>query len=73
MVMSIDPEDIVVTPNGAILFKGEDLRPVLSGERVSERGVNWACGNKSCGSSNVQCFDDIPLLEAINIGFCSIL
>jgi len=70
--MSINPEDIVVTPNGAILYKGEDLRPVLSGGRIPERGVNWACGNVSCGSSNVQCFDDRPLPDAVNIGFCSI-
>lgn len=67
--MSIDPQDIVLTAKGEILYRGRDLRRDTAAATL--RGVNWTCGNVSCGSLNVQCFDDRALPEAINAGFCS--
>lgn len=70
--MTIDPDDIVITPNGAILYKGRDLRRDMSSNTLEPRGVNWACGNGSCRSLNVQCSDDSPLPIGVNIAFCSV-
>lgn len=70
-IEGIDPNQITVTPGGAILYKGEDIRAKLSGKTPASLGVNLSCINSShCTAVNIQCENLGRSENCVNVGLC---
>lgn len=71
---SIDPNQITITPGGAILYKGEDIRAKLQSKgRASAQilGMNHSCMNSgNCVAINMQCGNIGSSERSVNAGFC---
>ena len=68
----IDPNEITVTPGGAIYYKGKDIRETMGLSVGRSMSTNMACLNsESCLSVNIGCDNRDGARDGINTGFCS--
>jgi hypothetical protein len=73
-IPKVNPEEIVVTPGGGILYRGRDIRSELNLPKPRSKllNTNLACINaSSCSGINLQCdnLEEMPM--AVNFGFCA--
>lgn len=72
--ISLDPDELVLTSLGELMYKGKPLREHLglSGPQRFTGSRNSSCLNDGvCGGTNVLCDNSKETTAAVNISLCS--